>query len=173
MNGCDHGLQRVGVDRRADAGLGQQQRAGTGHRLYHAAALHGAAVGLHCLDAAIANQQVLHFGQLVNFHPALGRLLGVSPGHGVVAGGGAVDVPQPGQHRQVAGVQVQAGHQFADLLTVDHFGAPAKVLVHLGALAEGAYGGVGVGQGQLAALEYMMLKSNSLDRFWNIRTDSA
>ncbi|MNF97675.1 hypothetical protein D3C84_805120 [compost metagenome] len=61
-------------------------------------------------------------------------------------------MPQAGEHRQVAGVEVEAGHQFADLLAVDHFGAPAEVLVDLGALAERAHGGIGVGQGQLAAL---------------------
>ena len=148
----DHGLQRVGVDRCADAGLGHQQRASAGHGLDHAAALHGATVGLHRFDAAIANQQVLYFGQLVDFHAALGRLLGVAPGHRVVACGCAVDVPQASQHRQVTGVEVEAGHQFTNLLAVDHFGTTAEVLVDLGALAEGAHGSVGVRQGELAAL---------------------
>ncbi|MNC38062.1 hypothetical protein D3C75_866520 [compost metagenome] len=69
-----------------------------------------------------------------------------------MACGGAVDVPQASQHRQVTRVQVQAGHQFADLLAVDHFRAATEVLVDLGALAEGAHGGVGVRQGELAAL---------------------
>ena len=69
-----------------------------------------------------------------------------------MARGGAVDVPEPGEHRQVAGVEVEAGHQFADLLAVEHLGAPAEVLVDLGALAERTHRGVGVGQGQLAAL---------------------
>ncbi|MNG91483.1 hypothetical protein D3C79_503940 [compost metagenome] len=147
----DHRLQRVGVDRRADTGLGHQQRAGPGHRLDHAAALHGATVGADRLDAAVADQQVLHFGQLMNLHAAFGRLLGIAPGHRVVAGGGAVDVPQPGQHRQVAGVEVQTGHQLADLLAVEHLATPAEVFVDLGALAEGTHAGVGVRQGQLAA----------------------
>ena len=88
----------------------------------------------------------------MNLHPALGRLLGITPGHGIVAGGGAVDVPQPGEHRQVAGIEVEGGHQFADLLAVDHLAAPAKVLVDLGPLAERTHGGIGVGQRQLAAL---------------------
>ena len=140
------------MNRRTYASLGHQQRTGAGHGLDHAAALYGATVGLDRFDAAIANQQVLHFGQRVDFHATLGCLLGVAPGDCVMARGGAVDVPKARQHRQVAGVEVKAGHQFTNLLAVDHFGAPAEVLVDFGALAEGAYRGVGVRQGQLATL---------------------
>ncbi len=50
------------------------------------------------------------------------------------------------------GVEVEHRHQFADLLAIDHFGTAAEVLVDLGALAERTHGGVGVGQGQLAAM---------------------
>ncbi|MCY1415506.1 hypothetical protein D9M71_309910 [compost metagenome] len=123
-----------------------------GNRLHRAATLDGAAVGLHGGDGAVLDDQVLHLGELMDFHAALGRLLGVAPGHGIVARGGAVDVPEAGDHRQVAGVEVEAGHQFADLLAVDHFGATAEVLVDLCTLAEGTHGGVGVRQGELATL---------------------
>ncbi|MCY1176043.1 hypothetical protein D9M73_163040 [compost metagenome] len=88
----------------------------------------------------------------MDLHAALGRLLGVAPGHRIVARGGAVDMPQAGEHRQVAGVEVEGRHQLADLLAVDHLGTAAEVLVHLGALTEGAHRGVGVRQGELATL---------------------
>jgi hypothetical protein len=47
------------------------------------------------------------------------------------------------------------------------------VLVDLGALAERTHGGVGVGQGQLAALGIHDVEVEFVGQDWNIRTDSA
>ncbi|MNE42149.1 hypothetical protein D3C80_1362570 [compost metagenome] len=97
----DHGLQREGLDRRADPCFFHQLRTHARHRLHRTAALDGAAIGFHCGDGAVLNDQFLNFGQLMNFNATLGRLLGVTPGHGVMASGCTVHVPQTGDHWQV------------------------------------------------------------------------
>ena len=69
-----------------------------------------------------------------------------------MAGRGAVPMPEPGKHRQLGRVEIETGHQFGDGLAVNQFGAPAKMLVYLGALAEGSYRGIRVGEGELPPL---------------------
>ncbi len=95
----DHRLQRESLDRRTNPGLLHHLRTHARHRLHGAAALDGAAIGLHRSEGAVLDHQFLHFGQLMNFHSALGRLLGVAPGNRVMPGGATVDVPQAGEYR--------------------------------------------------------------------------
>ncbi|MNL57160.1 hypothetical protein D3C87_1807030 [compost metagenome] len=69
-----------------------------------------------------------------------------------MARGSAVDVPQTCDHGQVTRVEIEGRHQFTNLLAIYHLGAPAEVFIDLSALTERAHCGIGVRQGQLAAL---------------------
>ncbi|MCY1180961.1 hypothetical protein D9M71_118660 [compost metagenome] len=88
----------------------------------------------------------------MDFHATLSRLFGVTPSHCVMPGSCAVYVPETCDHREMPRVEVECRHELTNLLTVKHFGAPAEVFVDLCTLTERAYGGVGVGERQLATM---------------------
>ncbi|MNC29736.1 hypothetical protein D3C75_779990 [compost metagenome] len=49
-------------------------------------------------------------------------------------------------------IEIKGRYQFTNLLAIDHLGATTEVFVDLGALTERADCGIGVRQGQLAAM---------------------
>ncbi len=146
------GLQRDGADRQAEARELRHQRARARHRLHRLVAIDRASVGLDALEAAVLDEDARDLGMGMYLHAPHHGALGIAPGDGVVAGDGAGRVIERAEHG-IAHIlrQVHRRAQAAYLVGEDQLGIDAQMLVDLGAPAAGADGGVGVGQGEMAA----------------------
>ena len=148
----DAGLQRDGADRQAEACQGRDAAAGAGDALQHLAAGDVAAVGLHAGDAALLDGEAGDLGLGVDLRPPLGGVAGIAPGDGVVAGDGARRMIERAQDRiaHILG-HVERRAEPVDVVGIDDLGIDAQMLVHLGAPAAGAHGGIGMGEREMAA----------------------
>ena len=131
------------------------------------------AIGLDALDAAALDQEAGDLGLGVDLDAAPHRLLGIAPGDAVMPRDGAGRMVERAEDR-IAHVVRHVHHRAepGDVVRADQFGIDAEMLVDLGPPARRAQRGVGMGEGEMAALgihdvdvELDRQAAEQLDRF--------
>ena len=147
-----HSLQRMDIDRRANAHHVGDSRRGPRDRAQHLGRGDVAPAGSHAGDASALGLDAQHFGFLMDLDAAPVGAAAVSPGHCVMTRDGARCVIERAEDRCVtAAGKIHLRTGLLDFAGPDQFAVDAEVFVNLGTPAHGAHGRIGMRQRKVAA----------------------